>query len=51
MLDLFLAWMQNTLNVSDDILFVFAAAASIMILNFLLDFFRFIMYYVGRGGD
>lgn len=48
MIDLFLTWMNNTLNVSSDILFVFAAVASLFILNFLLDFFRYLMYFITR---
>lgn len=47
MVDLFLEWLNNSiLTVSDSVLFVFCAIASLMVLNFLLDFFRFIMYYI-----
>lgn len=49
MIDYFLQWMNNSLNVSDDVLFIFAACASLYILNFLLDFFRFVMYYITRS--
>lgn len=48
MIDYFLTWLNNSLNVSDDLLFVFGAVSALFIMNFLLDFFRFIMYYITR---
>lgn len=47
MVDLFLDWIQNgSLNVSDDIQYLFVVVASLFILSFILDFFRFILYYI-----
>lgn len=48
MYDLFLDWIGNVSFIDKDILFMFAALASLFILNFLLDFFRWIMYYITR---
>lgn len=49
MFQLFLDWMNVSVSVSDDVLFIFSAVASLFILNFILDFFRFIMYYISGG--
>lgn len=47
MVDLFLSWIDNSvLNVSDDIIFGFVCIASLFVLSFILDFFRFVMYYI-----
>lgn len=46
MYDIFTAWIGNVSNISSDLVFVFACIASLLILHFLLDFFRFLMYYV-----
>lgn len=48
MTDLFLTWLNNSvLTVSDDIKFIFCCIASYFILSFILDFFRYLLYYVG----
>lgn len=50
MFDLFLDWISLPVNyVSNDIIAIFAFVASSLILMFLLDFLRFIMYYLTRG--
>lgn len=47
MYSLFMNWIDlSTLNVSDDLIFIFVSVASIFILSFLLDFFRFLFYYI-----
>lgn len=49
MIKLFLDWLgEYSLSVPDDIVFLFAAVSSVFILVFLLDFLRFIMYYITR---
>lgn len=49
MFQYFLDWINvTTVTVSGDIQFVFSCIASYFILSFLLDFFRFLMYYVGE---
>lgn len=48
MIDLFVNWLGNTLSVSDDMIFIFGVVASLLILQFLLDFFRFLMYYISE---
>lgn len=49
MFQLFMDWFGDlSINVSDDVLFIFAAVAAIFILNFILDFFRFVMYYISE---
>lgn len=50
MISLFLNWINNDiLHVSDDLLFIFCCVASLMILSFIIDFFKFIMYYITGG--
>lgn len=47
MIDLFIEWINNTiLNVPDSLSYTFCAIASLMVLDFLFDFFRFLMYYI-----
>lgn len=50
MFQIFLDWIQipDGFIVSDDIKFLFICIASLFILSFILDFFRFIMYYISR---
>lgn len=50
MVDYFLDWIDfSSLNVSDDLVFVFVCLASLMILSFIIDFFRFLLYYISGG--
>ncbi len=51
MIDLFLNWLGNdVLIVPDYMTFTFACVASLIILLFLIDIIKFILYYVsGRG--
>lgn len=47
MYELFINWMgELPLLISDDVLFIFVAVGSLFILNFILDFFRYVMYYI-----
>lgn len=49
MTQLFFDWLSNDLLfVPDSLVFIFVAVASLFILNFLLDFIRFIIYYITR---
>lgn len=50
MYQLFLDWISVPSGiVSDDIIFLFTCVAACLILLFLLDFLRYIMYYITRG--
>lgn len=50
MYQIFLDWIQipDSLFVSDDIKFLFVCISALFILSFILDFFRFILYYISR---
>lgn len=50
MFNYFLDWMDiSSLFVSDDIKFIFASVAALLVLSFIIDFFKFVLYYVGGG--
>lgn len=50
MYQLFLEWISVPSGiVSDDIIFLFTCLAAFLILLFLLDFLRYVMYYITRG--
>lgn len=49
MINLFLDWLgDSSLVINDDIQYVFVCIASICVLQFMFDFFRFIMYYISE---
>lgn len=49
MYELFVNWIGSLPSLIDsDLTFMFVCLASLFILNFLLDFFRFIMYLLVR---
>lgn len=45
MYQIFLDWLGDFSGVSSDIIFIFVCVASLAVLNFIFDFFRFILYY------
>lgn len=47
MYQLFIDWFGGS-GIPMELLACLAGAASLMVLNFLLDFFRFLMYYIAR---
>lgn len=48
MFDFFIDWFGGSGIVPDDIYSLFAFCASLLILHFILDFFRFVIYYISR---
>lgn len=48
MYQLFIDWIGDVSFIDSDIVFLFVCVASLFILNFLLDFFRYVMYYIVR---
>lgn len=46
MYQLFMDWMGDVSFLDQDLVFLFVFLASLFILNFLLDFFRYIMYHI-----
>lgn len=48
MYDLFKVWIGFSGIIDDGIMFIFTVVASLFILNFILDFFRFLLYYITR---
>lgn len=47
MFEIFVDWLGiSSLNISNDLLFIFCAAASLFVLSFIFDFFRFLMYFI-----
>lgn len=52
MIDFFLNWINNTgiLTVSDSLQYCFACVGSLIILLFILDVIKFLLYYIsGRS--
>lgn len=50
MYQLFIDWIGQIPGVSPDLQYIFSVSASLLILIFLLDFFRF-LFYICSGGD
>lgn len=49
MFQLFLDWIQVPVNfVSDDLLFIFCSIAALIILLFIIDLIKYILYYICR---
>lgn len=48
MWELFVGWIGDVSMLEPDVLFLFVAVASMSILDFLLDFFRYIMYHISQ---
>lgn len=49
MYNIFVDWIGETIGlISDDLIYAFACVASLLVLSFLFDFFKFIMYYITR---
>lgn len=47
MINNFITWLGTyNLNVTDDIIFIFASISSLIILQFVLDIIKFLLYYV-----
>lgn len=51
MIDIVMEWLgdYSSLNISDQFIFLAVVVFSYSILQFLLDFFRFLMYYISGG--
>lgn len=48
MYELFLNWIGDVSSVDSDVVFIFCAVASLIILKFILEFFKFLMYYISN---
>lgn len=50
MYQIFLDWLQIPADlISEDLIFIFAGAGALLVLSFIFDFFRYILYYISRS--